>query len=263
MPDTFAPDAQPFRHVDQDRRIYGQDLRLGLIVPSTNTVAETEFWRLVPPGVSVHTTRMLFDPEGTQRAGGEGMGNMHDHMPRAVAETASARVDLIAYGCTASSVEHGPENIEREIEEQAQVPAVSTAGAILAALKHLGIRKFALATPYPQKVNKHECAFFAERGFEVVADRSMLADPEQQRLRGLACVPPEMIREAVRELDSPAVEGFLLSCMDLPTLDLLDELEAETGKPVITSVSCTLWQSLRKAGIAGGLARGGRLLRED
>ena len=248
--------AQPFRHVDQARRVYGQSLRLGLIVPSTNTVAETEFWRLVQPGVSVHTTRMLFDPEATK----EGMGNMHDHMPRAVAETASARVDMIAYGCTASSVEHGPENIEREIEEQASVPAVSTAGAILAALKELGIRKFALATPYPQKVNKHECAFFAGRGYEVVADRSMLADPEQQRLRGMACVPPEMIRQTVLELDSPEVEGFLLSCMDLPTLELVDELEAATGKPVITSVTCTLWQALAKAGLKQRPSAGGRLL---
>jgi maleate cis-trans isomerase len=251
---------QPFRHVDVDRRVYGQSLRLGLIVPSTNTVAETEFWRLVPDSVSVHTTRMLFDPEGIQKAGGEGMGNMHDHMPRAVAETASARVDMIAYGCTASSVHHGPENIEREIEEQANTPAVSTAGAILAALTKLGVKKLALATPYPAKINKHECDFFAERGFEVVAERSMLADPEQQRLRGLACVPPEMIAQTVRELDSPEVECFLLSCMDLPTLDLIQELEAETGKPVITSVTCTLWQSLQRAGIEGGMPKGGRLL---
>lgn len=257
MSDTST---HPFRHVDADRRIYGQSLRLGLIVPSTNTVAETEFWRLVPPGVSVHTARMLFDPEGLQKAGGEGMGNMHDHMPRAVAETASARVDMIAYGCTASSVQHGPENIEREIEEQVSVPAVSTAGAILAALKSLGIKKFALATPYPAKINAHECEFFAERGFEVVIDRSMLASDEQKRLRGLALVPPEMIRQTVLEMDGPEVEGFLLSCMDLPTLDLIDELEAETGKPVITSVTCTLWQSLEKAGILESPEKGGRLL---
>lgn len=260
MPDTLetpAPATQPFRHIDRDRRIYGQDLRLGLIVPSTNTVAETEFWRLAPPGVSIHTTRMLFDPEATT----EGMGNMHDHMPRAVAETASARVDLIAYGCTASSVEHGPENIEREIEAQTQVPAVSTAGAILSALAHLGIRKFALATPYPARINAHECAFFSGRGFEVVTDRSMLASDEQQRLRGLALVPPDMIRQTVLEMDGLEVEGFLLSCMDLPTLDLIDDLEAETGKPVITSVTCTLWQSLRKSGLGRWPGRGGKLLK--
>ena len=260
MPDITA---EPFRHVDAGRRIYGQELRLGLIVPSTNTVAETEFWRLAPPGVSVHTTRMLFDPDGLHKAGGEGMGNMHDHMPRAVAETASARVDLIAYGCTASSVEHGPENIEREIEEQASVPAISTAGAILAALEHLGIRKFALATPYPAKINAHECAFFAARGYDVVTDRSMLASDEQKRLRGLALVPPEMIRQTVLEMNGPEVEGFLLSCMDLPTLDLIDELEAETGKPVITSVTCTLWQSLKKAGLGRWPGRGGQLMRGE
>ena len=76
MPDTLAP--SPFRHVDCDRRVYGQELRLGLIVPSTNTVAET----------------------------------------------ASARVDLVVYGCTAASVEHGPENIERKIEAHPELPAM-------------------------------------------------------------------------------------------------------------------------------------------
>ena len=109
-------------------------------------------------------------------------------------------------------------------------------------------------------MNKHECEFFAKRGYEVVAERSMLASEEQKRLRGLSLVPPEMIRRTVLEMDSPAVEGFLLSCMDLPTLGLIDELEAETGKPVITSVTCTLWQSLTKAGLRQRPGAGGRLL---
>ena len=76
----------------------------------------------------------------------------------------------------------------------------------------------------------------------------------------MACVPPEMIRQTVLELDSPEVEGFLLSCMDLPTLELVDELEAATGKPVITSVTCTLWQALAKAGLKQRPSAGGRLL---
>ena len=45
--------------------MYGWRGRIGLLVPSINTTMETEFWRIAPEGVSVHTARIAGGREGT------------------------------------------------------------------------------------------------------------------------------------------------------------------------------------------------------
>ena len=45
--------------------MYGWRGRIGLLVPSINTTMETEFWRIAPPGVSVHVARIAGGRHGT------------------------------------------------------------------------------------------------------------------------------------------------------------------------------------------------------
>ena len=79
---------------------YGWKARIGLIVPSTNTVNEPEFWRLAPPGVTIHTSRVLLLGQTTA----ESYIKMGQALDRAAEELATAEVDIIAYGCTSGSI---------------------------------------------------------------------------------------------------------------------------------------------------------------
>jgi hypothetical protein len=45
--------------------MYGWRGRIGLLVPSINTTMETEFWRIAPEGVSVHSARIAGGRHGT------------------------------------------------------------------------------------------------------------------------------------------------------------------------------------------------------
>ena len=81
------------------QRVYGAKARMALMVPSTNTVAETEFWEMAPDGITIHTSRMPFFAERFEKPFDE----MESHLPRVIDEVNSAEPDVIAYACTASS----------------------------------------------------------------------------------------------------------------------------------------------------------------
>ena len=85
-------------------RVYGVKARMALMVPSTNTVAETEFWKMAPEGLTVHTSRMPFFADRFDSPFDE----MESHLPRVIDEVNSAQPDIIAYGCTASSAKGNP-----------------------------------------------------------------------------------------------------------------------------------------------------------
>ena len=67
------------------QRVYGAKARMALMVPSTNTVAETEFWEMAPDGITIHTSRMPFFAERFEKPFDE----MESHLPRVIDEVNS------------------------------------------------------------------------------------------------------------------------------------------------------------------------------
>ena len=242
---------------DARKGTYGNRARIGLLVPSTNTVGESEFWRLAPPGVSVHTSRMPFLPEKHEKP----FEAMEREVPRVLEEAVSAAPDVIAYGCTASSAKGDPAVLEAELAATSGRPTATAAGALVAALRAFGAKKIALVTPYPPELNAKERKFFAENGIEVVADESVIVDQAQLKLRNMCLVPKDkLVERAVALGRRDDVEAVVLSCADMPTLAALPEIEAAIGKPVTSSVQALLWRALRLAGIQDRNPAAGRLL---
>jgi len=112
--------------------MYGNRARIGLIVPSGNTVCEPEMATLCPEGVTHYATRILFEP--TQKE----LREMKDHIERAVLELASENVSqIIVFCCTVGSL-IGKLGYDKEIidliEKKTNTPAITTATAVKAAL---------------------------------------------------------------------------------------------------------------------------------
>lgn len=238
-------------------RPYGSRARIGLIVPSSNTVAETECWRLAPEGVTVHTTRMLFDTRQP-----DPLSAMEDHLPHALEEVRSADVTVIAYGCTASALRTPPENTLSEIESATALPAVTTMGAVLEAFERFGARRIAVGSPYPETVNAAERAFLEARGYVVTADEAAIVGEEQRNLRGMCKVPSDRVAKLARDINSADCDLIFLSCSDMATLEVIGSLEEELGKPVVSSVQATMWAALRRVGLGDRIDGAGRLLRD-
>jgi len=124
------------------------NIRLGVIVPSVNTVVEEWYPKVVPEGVSVHFARMLI-ADGTSTEKIIEM-DREDGM-RAIRQIASCRPYATAYGCTASSIIQGhafDERLRSEIRHIAGAPATTATDSIFAACRKLGLKRVTASSPY-------------------------------------------------------------------------------------------------------------------
>ena len=112
--------------------------RIGLMVPSTNTTCEADFQMAVPRGITVHGQRLWLTNEGT---GDEVFNRMNAEIEAGARYLATAKVDVIVYGCTTGSFFKGP-GWDREmcavIQRAAGVPAVATSPSVVEALRAFG-----------------------------------------------------------------------------------------------------------------------------
>lgn len=230
--------------------------RLGLVLPSVNTVVEPWFNAVAPEGVTFHAARMLLDSNLTADA----VRRMdREEGLHAVEQLVSCKPAAIAYCCTASSIIQGvpyDDVLIHEIERVAGVPAVTATRAITLALGLFGARRLAIASPYTDEIDAAEHRFFADAGFEIagsahlgIGDSFCLADPTSQEICALA-----------RSAWHDSADALLITCLNLRSHEVIDQLEAELGKPVITSTQATLWHLLRSANVKDRIEGYGRLL---
>ena len=245
-----------YRIPDKSKRPYGWRARIGLIVPSPNTVTETEFWRMAPEGVTIHTTRLLYRADEVD----DPVADMEQFLPQTLEELRGLEVDVVAYACTASALKTPHEETRDEVAKGVGCPAVTTMGTILEAFKALGVTRIAVGSPYPEEVNKAERKYFESQGLTVTADESVILFEAQQRLRHMNLVTEADVEELAKHIDSPDAEAIFLSCGDMATLGIVDKLEKALGKPVVTSVQATFWGALRAAGIDDRIDGCGTLL---
>lgn len=233
--------------------------RLGVVVPSVNTVVEPWFNAVCPAGVSVHAARMFLDNKLTPASV---VSMDRDEGLRAVKQIASCKPASVAYCCTASSIVQGLEYdrvLVHEIAKAAGVPATTATGSIIEALHAMGAVRLAIASPYTKEIDDAEHTFFRAAGFEIVgsahlgiADSFRLAEPT-----------PAAIDELARKAWSPDADVLLITCLNLRSHVVIDALEKFLGKPVITSTQATFWKLLRLAGINDRISGYGRLLAEN
>lgn len=240
----------------QDYRPYGWRAKIGLIVPSTNTINEPEFWRLAPKGVTIHTGRATLLGKATE----ESYFRMAEAVKVAADDLATAEVDVVAYGCTSGSIVCSLQDIVTDLQERTKVPAVATAGAVVAALRALGAKCVAVATPYVDFVNESERRFLQDYGFDVASLLGLRLGETQEERRGIGRVPPEHIYRMAMACNRPEADTIFVSCTNLATLDVIAQIEADTGKPVVTSNQACFWACLRLLGLPDRIEGYGRLL---
>lgn len=237
---------------------YGWRGKIGLIVPSTNTVNEPEFWRMAPPGVTIHTDRVLLLGEASQKS----YDAMADALGAAAQRLATAEVDVVVYGCTSGSIVCPMPQLLDSMGVHTKTPAGATAGAVVAALNALGVKKVAVGTPYVTFVNDSEEVFLQDYGFEVTSMQGLQLGETQEERRGIGRVPPEQVYRLARMIDRPDAEAIFISCTNLATLDVIEQIEQDLGKPVVTSNQACFWACMRMMGLPDKIEGYGRLLRE-
>ncbi|HKZ94949.1 MAG TPA: aspartate/glutamate racemase family protein [Candidatus Bathyarchaeia archaeon] len=228
-------------------------LKLGLLVPSSNTTMEHEFRAMLPQEASVHVARIRL-----KRVVASELRAMEKEVRDEALKLADADVHVIGFGCTTGSLVAGygyDEKIVKHIEKVAKKPAVATAGAVVQAMKALGLSRISVATPYTEAINELERQFLERSGF--IIDRMIglgLIDNLE-----IGKTKPETLISLVRKADSSRSDGVFISCTNLPTISIISRLEETLEKPVVSSNTATLWAMLKRMQESLNTSRFGKL----
>lgn len=220
-------------------------MRIGALVPFTNTNLEWDLIRMCPEGARIHFTRMAgYDADAIPDASAmHEMGEADIDEPlRLIAAT---EPDFVLYGCTSAVLTHGlafERDLRAKIEAQTGARAVTAAGALVEALQFMNISSIGFVSPYVRRVNDLAISFFAEAGFRTVSR----AEPrEELDCRAQGSLTENEITDLAGDLDATLCDAVVLSCTDIGTTDVIARYEANTHTPMITSNQAMMFSVAR------------------
>ncbi|MGA2894028.1 MAG: Asp/Glu racemase [Xanthobacteraceae bacterium] len=242
----------------------GYRKKIGIVVPSTNTVVGPECEPLRPRGVTNHVARLTIK-ERPIEASDQGflahVQAMRDGIGPAIDQIMTCRPDHVIMGVAIEAFTGGvagADALQLELSRRAGVGISMGSTAAVAALRRFGAKRIAVLTPHQPKGDATVHGYLTEAGFEIV------------RLVGMKCaspfaiaeVPPSTLRRVLRDIDSADVDAILQVGTNLANGAVAAEAERWLEKPVLALNVVTYWDALRRIGIEDRVYGCGRILEE-
>lgn len=217
--------------------MYGWRARIGLLLPVDNAIMEPELYGLGLPGVSYHGVRLTTSDRPQMPEDGIRLAPVFSNLG----------VNIVVYACAATSFLQGVdanESIVQRLEEVCGVPAITATGAMVAALEALKVKRIAVGTPYAPMRGDILVDFLARKGYEVVNVVHQEMDLFTANLQ-----QPDFSYRLGRQAMHPQCEAILISATNIRTMEIIEALESDTGRPVISSNQAILWAVGRRLGL--------------
>ncbi|VVN68447.1 Asp/Glu racemase [Pseudomonas fluorescens] len=242
-------------------------LRIGQIVPSSNTTMETEIPAMLaarqlirPERFTFHSSRMRM-----KHVCKEELAAMDAQSDRCALELSDARVDVLGYACLVAIMSMG-RGYHRESQQRlskvtqdndAPAPVITSAGALVDGIKVLGAKRIALVAPYMRPLTELVVDYIEHEGIEVKVWHAL----EIQDNLAVARHDPANLPGIVAGLDLEGVDAIVLSaCVQMPSLSAVAMVEAQTGKPVLTAAIATTYAMLKALNLEPIVPGAGALL---
>ena len=241
--------------------------RIGQIVPSSNTTMETEIpamlrlrEQVLPERFTFHSARMRM-----KHVKKEELAAMDAESDRCALELSDARVDVLGYACLVAIMAMGrgyhrqsqARLGEATVSNQGAAPVVTSAGALVDALKVMGVKRIALVAPYMVPLTELVIDYIQNEGFEV-SDWRALEIPDNLEV---GRHDPSKRPGIVADMKTDDVDAIVLSaCVQMPSLPAIAQVEALTGKPVVTAAVATTYAMLGALGLEQVVPGAGALL---
>ena len=222
--------------------------QLGYVIPHLYTDMDAyQFYRVAPEGMMLLTTGLNlvgYTLEAVERELPV-LRHRFDLL-------ASKKVDRMSLsGVPVASALGRPRmrQILAEAEARTGIPCDTDLEAHIATLQHLGAKRIALATRWPEAVNTALTRYLAEAGIEVLACRSRARSLDQNKYSSAADdhqLALELGGEVLRE--TPEAQALLMPGGLWHAIHAVPLLEAQHGRPVLLNILSTTWAALRAAG---------------
>jgi maleate isomerase len=229
-------------------------IRLGVILPSCNTLLETELCSLPINGVSFHFTRVVCCSDEEEE-----LAAMADQAPNAAELLSHAKVHAIAFGCTAGSFLYGKGydlKLIKKMASRVTVPCITTSTAVIKGLREMKINRVMLLTPYEQWLTQRGFEFLKANNFEVIGSEHLNFTDSHN----LVDKTSEQIVEWAKTKIRPNCDGVFISCTNFRGMGAAEQLEKDLGIPVVTSNQATVWYLLQLSGYKSPVTGYGALL---
>ncbi|HEY4045213.1 MAG TPA: hypothetical protein VGM32_25670 [Rhodopila sp.] len=230
--------------------------RIGLLLPSSNTIQEFEFTRILPEDVTLHVARLALrtvEPSATE--------HIAEEIETESRKLADAGVDAIVLAATAPTSRNGigyDQELIKRIESASGQQATTASTALIAALTALDTKRLTIGAPWSEETTLSVAAFIEASGFSVVRHTALGYDSYQE----IGLFDEKTAYDTGIAIDRPDVQVVMLAGGNWPTLGIVDRLESAIGKPVLTTNQASLWAVLRLAGHRAPVFGWGSLLRE-
>lgn len=241
----------------------GYRKKFGVIIPSTNTIVEPDFYRMTVPGVTAHISRIHIRDQNlsSDDAFENLLKQIRMEIRYAIERVLTCEPDYIVMGMSAETFWDGIEGNRRftkMISDWSGGLRIATgAEACERALKLFNVRNIGVVTPYQPIGDRNVVRFFNDLGFEVTAIKGLRCPTAV----AIAHVTEDELRSALIEVNKDA-DALVQVGTNLSMVRLADEAERWLSKPVIAINAATWWMALRDNGIEDKVYGAGRLLRE-
>lgn len=241
----------------------GWKCKMGIVMPSTNTIVQPECESFRPRGVTNHVARITIRerPLGEEKAFLDHVASMRAGIGDAIDRVMTCKPDHLIMGVALEAFWGGvkqAENFRKELEASAGVGVTMGSDASCAALDYFKAKRIAVLTPHQPAGDKVVQDYLEEAGYNVV------------RLKSLKCPSPIMIAHstsdeiysAYREMDGDDIDAILQVGTNLAGAEVAATAERWLGKPVLSMNAITYWHALRKQGIEDKIYGLGCILEE-
>ena len=255
---------------------WGWRARIGLFIVGNEAVPEAEWWAMAPPGVSVHAARVTARAPWARWNANRTAVELEDDLLRGARQFAAMRLSAVTLAHSSSSLLGGKGWDAATVASLAnvlgQTPLVTTNGLdTQAALRALHVRRPFLVLPpwFNDETVAAGLRYYAEAG---VATAGHLRYDPGRKWRDL---PPgelvgqgagfeqevEPLHAQIKAACPPAADGVLIAGTGFRCVAILEALEQDLQRPVISANQASLWHCLRSAGVRTALEGYGALLR--
>ncbi|MEV7005074.1 Asp/Glu racemase [Streptosporangium sp. NPDC051022] len=228
-------------------------IRVGMIVPSSNTTMETEIPAMLRAREEIRAERFTFHSSRMRmrHVDPEQLREMDEQSLRCAVELADADVDVMAYACLVAIMAQGAgyhRASQGNLAERAggNIPVVTSAGALVEGLGHLGARKISVIAPYMKPLTQTVCEYIEAEGVEVHDSISL----EVSDNLAVGRLDPADLVDVAKKVDTSGVDALVLSaCVQMPSLPVVQRIQDAFDIPVVTASVATVWRTLRVLGL--------------
>lgn len=219
---------------------------VGLLTPQANTTVEPEFSILMPQGYTHIAARMCSNASTLDAR----LVAYLDNAAQTAAQFANAPITSLALACTGSSYLVGRDGEQRllaALAERHEVPAFTSASAIVDCLVHMNARRIVLASPYPESLTQASVAYWVSHGLTVVQVAPIATDSTQfHPIYGTSAAAAGRALDGL--LGQRGIDAVLMLGTGLPTLaPLMNANRTQNSTPVLSSMLCLAWKAIELA----------------